>query len=92
MARDAVNFVMTYTVSDTETLRKVHLFVWPEPYDPSRETRSDAFSPQDLPPDQARARLTEFRQAALRQSRSPNPAARAAAADAAARLEALMEN
>lgn len=82
---------MTYTVSDTESLRKVNLFVWAEPYDGARETRSDFFGPQDLPPAEARARIEAFLEAARAQSRDSRPSVAAAAADAAARLKALLD-
>lgn len=91
IARDAVNFVMTYTVSDTDALRKVYLFVWPEPYDGAREARADRFSGQDLPADEARARIDEFLAAARAQAASDKPAVARAAAEAAARLEGLLE-
>ena len=91
IARDAVNYVIRYTVSDTESLRKVHVFVWPEAYDASREARSDSFSGQDLPREEAAARISEFLAAARAQSSSNNTVVAAAASDAAARLQALLE-
>ncbi|NUN48077.1 MAG: hypothetical protein HUU15_04515 [Candidatus Brocadiae bacterium] len=90
MVEDAVNWVHTYTVSDTETLRKIHLFMWPEVYDGNRETRSDAFSTQDLPAEEGRPIVARLLEMARRQAaESANPAVREAAADAAARLGAL---
>ncbi len=83
---------MKYTVSDTDSLRKVHLFVWAEPYDGSVETRADFFGPQDLPPADARARIASFLEAARAQSSSANPAVAAAASDAAARLQAFLDH
>lgn len=91
IARDAVNYVMKYSVSDTETLRKVHLFVWAEPYDGAVETRADFFSVQDLPEAEARARVAAFLAAADAQSDSTNPVAAAAASEAAARLRTFVE-
>lgn len=91
IARDAVNYVMKYFVSDTDELRRVHLFIWPEPYDGARESREDRFSVQDLPAAEARARVEEFLAAARAQAASDNPAVARAAADAAARLEGLLE-
>lgn len=91
IARDAVNYVIRYTVSDTESLRKVHVFVWPEAYDGAREERFDSFSGQDLPQEEAAARIAAFLEAAKSQSTSTNPAVAAAASDAAARLQALVE-
>ncbi len=91
IAKDAVNFVLRYPVSDTETLRKVHLFMWAEPYDGAVETRADYFGPQDLPPDTARARIAAFLAAARAQATSPNPVVSAAARDAAERLQSLVD-
>lgn len=91
IARDAVNYVMKYTVSDTDSLRKVHLFIYAEPYDGTADKRSDFFSVQDLPSADARARIASFLDAARAQSSSPNPAVAAAASDAAARLQSFLE-
>jgi hypothetical protein len=90
MVEDAVNWVHTYTVSDTETLRKVSLFIWPEVYDGSREARASGFSGQDLPDSEGRPIVARFLDTARRQAAfSENPAIRTAAAAAATRLEAL---
>ncbi|MEK7466730.1 MAG: hypothetical protein AAB074_04875 [Planctomycetota bacterium] len=91
IVRDSVNYVMKYSVSDTESLRKVHLFVWAEPFDGAAEARSDSFSVQDLPPAEARNLIGAFLAAARAQSSSPNPVAAAAASDAAARLQHFLE-
>ena len=91
IARDAVNYVMKYSVSDTETLRRVHLFVWAEPYDGAEEKRVDSFSVQDMPPGEAREKIAAFLDAARAQSSSTNPAVAAAASDAAARLQSFLE-
>jgi hypothetical protein len=90
IARDAVNYVMKYSVSDMERLRQVHLFMWAEPYDGAAESRESAFSVQDLPEAEGRARVAEFLAAADVQSLSPDPVAAAAASDAAARLRTLI--
>ncbi len=82
---------MRYTVSDTDSLRKVHLFVWAEPFDGASETRTDYFGPQDLAPADARARIASFLDAARAQASSTNPAVAAAASDAATRLQAFLD-
>jgi hypothetical protein len=91
IARDAVNYVMRYMVSDTDSLRKVHLFIYAEPYDGASEKRSSFFSVQDLPSADAKARISSFLEAARTQSSSSNPTVAAAASDAAARLQSFLE-
>ncbi|MCE9581974.1 MAG: hypothetical protein K8T20_05605 [Planctomycetes bacterium] len=86
-----MNYVLKYTVSDTETLRRVHLFVWAEEYDGAKETRVDSFSAQNLPAGEGRARIDAFLgQARLQSASTCNPDAAAAATDAVTRLESLL--
>jgi len=82
---------MKYTVSDTETLRRVHLFVWAEPCDGADGKRVDSFSVQDLPAGEAREKIAAFLAAARAQSTSTNSAVAAASSDAAARLQAFLD-